>query len=47
MKMSEKTLLKKIEQAYKENYCDGSCKKHVKIYKNVKALQHLIGVVQI
>lgn len=26
MKMSEKTLLKKIEQAYKENYCNGSYK---------------------
>lgn len=26
MKMSEKTLLKKIEQAFKENYCNGSYK---------------------
>lgn len=26
MKMSEKTLLKKIEQAFAENYCTGSYK---------------------
>ena len=26
MKMSEKTLLKKIEQAFKENYCNGTYK---------------------
>lgn len=31
MKMSEKTLLKKIEQAYKENYCDGSYKVEVDV----------------
>lgn len=29
MKMSEKTLLKKIEQAFKENYCNGSYKLEV------------------
>lgn len=29
MKMSEKTLLKKIEQAFKENYCNGSYKVEV------------------
>lgn len=30
MKMSEKTLLKKIEQAFKENYCNGSYKLEIK-----------------
>ena len=29
MKMSEKTLLKKIEQAFNENYCNGSYKVEV------------------
>lgn len=31
MKMSEKTLLKKIEQAFKENYCNGSYKVEVDV----------------
>ena len=29
--MSEKTLLKKIEQAYKENYCNGSYKVEIDV----------------
>lgn len=45
MKMSEKTLLKKIEQAFAENYCTGSYKLeilHEDEYETYEALERYV-----